>query len=407
MSVEVSISEEWLSDTGRAFPVTIDPTVETLNTTAGEGGFDTWVSNETAYINSSFATHPYLIVGSPTGANAYRSLLKFDLTGLPNGTGSQVVGSKLRLYNWYSLNCTPSAINVFGLGTSPAIGATNTWNSQPPVDGVAPSPSVSFARGASGCVPDWQDIDATALTRRWFAGTANNGMGLRATNEAAASYRGFYSAEQPGAFAPQLVVTYNRSPAAATPAGPADGVVLVEGTPTLMVNPASDPDGDEVSYWFRVGTGPYVEGGHSVDSGWIKPSDAGYVPCPAPDEANVCWTVPAGALADGFSRWHVFSSDRVNDTYFTTPPNDDNHRWSFRTTLRLGSGGPAPPTPSVRCRPTWPQATWRTPMPARVLPPWAATWGWASPTTRRLRPTACWASTTTAAPSRRPRPPRH
>ena len=328
VTVEVAVAPEWLAAAARVFPVTIDPTMATRTTLAANGGFDTWVSDHSAYATTSWSTHPYLIVGSPGGGTKSRSALKFDVSALPIGADTQVIESHLSLYNWYSVSCTPSSINVYGLGTPPAIGPTNIWSSQPPVDGVAPTASVAFAHGGPTCATAaWQDLDATALARRWLTGTANNGMGLQAVNETDANaYRGFYSAEQSaGAFAPTLSITYNRLPTAAVPSAPADGAVLVSDRPTLAVNAATDPDGDPVQYWFRAGTGPNVEGGHGIDSGWLT---------------TPSWTMPAGVLADGTYRWFAFTSDGVPGASFTIPPAATTR--SFRSTLRLGAGGPAP-----------------------------------------------------------------
>ena len=169
-------------------------------------------------------------------------------------------------------------------------------------------------------------------------------------------------------------------PAAGTanPADPADGVVLVDDTPILRVNTTVDPDNDPVQYWFPGCTGPNVEGGHSLASGWVDPADPDYVPCAAPVRPT-----SAGRCRPG--RWPTASTDgrvqlRPGQRHLLHHPAQRRQPpLVLPYHLRLGSGGPAPPTPSVRCRPTWPQATWRTPMPARVLPPWAATWGWASP----------------------------
>ena len=155
------------------------------------------------------------------------------------------------------------------------------------------------------------------------------------------AYKAFYSAQ--GSVVPRLWITYTHVPTVPTPAAPAEGAVMVDDTPTLMINPSTDPEGDPILYWFRVGTGPNVVGGNEIDSGWLNAATPGYVPCPAGSPTGaICWTVPAGVLSDGVYRWHAFAWDGIFPNSFMPPPDDDAHRRSFRTTLRLGSGGPAP-----------------------------------------------------------------
>ena len=155
------------------------------------------------------------------------------------------------------------------------------------------------------------------------------------------AYKAFYSAQ--GSVVPRLWITYTHVPTVPTPAAPAEGAVMVDDTPTLMINPSTDPEGDPILYWFRVGTGPNVVGGNEIDSGWLNAATPGYVPCAAGSPTGaICWTVPAGVLSDGVYRWHAFAWDGIFGNSFMPPPNDDAHRRSFRVTLRLGSGGPAP-----------------------------------------------------------------
>lgn len=62
VTVEVSISPDWLAAPDRRFPVTIDPSVFTAN---AADHFDTYVS--TAAPTTSFSTSPFVIVPPPAG----------------------------------------------------------------------------------------------------------------------------------------------------------------------------------------------------------------------------------------------------------------------------------------------------------------------------------------------------
>lgn len=73
---------------------------------------------------------------------------------------------------------------------------------------------------------------------------------------------------------------------------PAAGAVLLTDTPTLTASAVTDPDGDPVSYWFRLSTGPDVVSGQLTDSGWLT---------------SPSWLVPPGSLQDGITyTWLVY-----------------------------------------------------------------------------------------------------
>ena len=349
-TVEVALLDPaWLTAPERLFPVTLDPTFE--QTTDGTGAFDTWIGNG-GYADTSFAAHGWLVLGSADGGtNKNRSFLRFDTSSLPTGANVSVIESHLQIYEWYSYagSCAPRAVEVRGLAAAPTV--DTTWNLPVAVDSSGLVSTQSFARhdAAGSTCPGApaEHLDTTSLARRWLTdGATNYGLELRAASDTDPyAYKAFYSAEASNntLLLPTLFITHNRLPAAATPAGPANGVVLVNDSPVLMANPVTDPDGDRPKYWFRVGTGPNVEGGHGLDSGWIDPTVDEYVDCPPGSPTDViCWKVPGGALSDGLYSWHVFTADLTYDTTFTNAPDDDDHRRSFRIALRLGSGGPAP-----------------------------------------------------------------
>jgi RHS repeat-associated protein len=118
-----------------------------------------------------------------------------------------------------------------------------------------------------------------------------------------------------------LTVDTGSAPPAPALAGPADSSVLATLTPTLSVNPVSDPDGDPVSYCFKVATGADGKSGVVVDSG-CRPSPS--------------WTVPAGVLQDGVAyTWQASVSSGVT----LVSPAWVGH---FRVDQRIGDRGPAP-----------------------------------------------------------------
>lgn len=191
-----------------------------------------------------------------------------------------------------------------------------TWNNQPTWAPVSVD--------GTGVRNQWASSDVTGWVRNWTGGAwANNGMVLDTAGQGTGSWKKLAAAENGDGSASYVEVTYNRPPAmaAVSSAVPADGAVAATTTPTLSVAPAADPDGDPVTYWFRLVTGSDGETGTVVDSGW---------------RSSPTWTVPSGSLTDGVVyTWRVYTRDgRVQ-----TAPD-----WvrKLKVDLRLGARGPTP-----------------------------------------------------------------
>ena len=273
VTVEVGVDAGWLADPHRVFPVTIDPTLSYLSSDTASSGFDTlvWQGTPTA----GYPSYGYLETGywnpaiAPPGGIT-RSYLRWNL-GVAPASNLWVTESHVNIYNYGALDCLYRSVSVKGL-TTPFDAAT-TWNNQPGVEAGVVSSTGTNKGGSSACPSGFINLDATTLARRWLRGdTPNNGLQLAAADEA--DYYGakdYFSAEGPAGNAPKLYVTYSRLPSMATPAAPADNAVFMTTTPTLSVNPATDPDGDPVSYWFRgTATGDSETGSQDIDSGWVS-----------------------------------------------------------------------------------------------------------------------------------------
>lgn len=343
-TVEIAAGAAWAASPERVAPITIDPTFSVLASNTASA-LDTWVySAENA--DTSYASHPWLLVGSSDyGVHTTRSLLRFDTSGLPTGAGVTVLESHVSLYEWYSFAGSCAATPVDLAGSASAFSSSVTWNTQPGTDAAGVVSTTTFAHhdaAGSACPGAVQNLDATALARRWLTDSAANlGMVLAAQNEGdPTAYKGFYSAEGAGpGQVPTLSVTYNRPPNPATSLAPASGSVEASATPVLSVAATTDPDGDAVSYWFRATTSPDAEkGAKVVDSGWLSQTPAG-VACAA---GRVCFAVPDGAFDDGGRYyWHVHTWDGVvagpSGSYtYATAAND------LSVALNLGDGPTAP-----------------------------------------------------------------
>lgn len=314
VTVNVSVDGAWLADTDRQFPVTIDPT---YTSTIGEtsGGGDTFASS--ASPTTSHAAAVDLRVGRDGSGAAYRSFLKFGISGIP--AGALITDAKMQLVAFYATSCTPTQVRTRSL--TAGFSSTTTWNTQPAVGGVVSDTNV--AKGATGCPGGWATMDVASAVSSWYANPSSNlGIRLSADEATTAGYKRFYSSAYGSGMSPKLVVTYDRWPPEPVRVSPTDAARVPTDTPTLSVNPVNDPDGDAVSYSFSVWAGDGLP-----MSGQITRSQA---------QSFTSWTVPAGALADGVT-YAWAASARGGDGWFTQPTTSG----TFTIDRRL-EGGPAP-----------------------------------------------------------------
>jgi RHS repeat-associated protein len=314
-TVEASVPRAWFGAPGRAFPVAIDPVFST--TTGSTGGLDTYVQSNSATAQSNAVN---LLVG-PQSTNTTikrRALLKFDLSSI-QGVNRQVLSASLDVWNSVAPSCTAKSMEVVQL--SSAFSASTVWSTQP--SWGTNVVSSSFAKGFSGsCPAAHQVIDVQSIVQDWMFNSTNHGFGLRAANESdGLADKTITSGES--WVQPELDVTYNRPPSAgATQSAPATDAEVATTTPTLTVSQGTDPDGDDLLYWWSVSTEPDGASGQVIASGWLPQSTNG-----------LSWTVPAGTLVDGQTYyWTVHTAD--GNSWPAAPPATR----SFTVDLRLGSG---------------------------------------------------------------------
>ena len=334
-----------------------------LKSTGQAGSRDTFIESGVEYANTSYGSHPWLGVGSVDGgAHIVRSLLYFDLGALP-GPDVVVGQAYVSVANWYSSGgCMPARWTCRAWGRCSATPPPGTPNPpsmppgwcRPPTSRATPPPGRPARQAQS-------DLDATSLASRWLKDTAPNyGVSLRATNETdTSSYRGFYSADA-GALAPQLV--HHLHP-------PADGRHPRRSRrrrgagrrfPDADGRPATDPDGDPATSTTGSGSAPApnVVGGNVIDSGWINAATPGYVPCAGGQHLASAGRCRLACSADGVYRWHVFSlRRRLRQLFCTSPPTTTPTAGHFASPCAWDRAARPRPTPSARCRRTWPRAT--------------------------------------------------
>lgn len=179
------IDKRWLETTAK-YPVIIDPTI--TNYSNESSVIDTYIfPNDT---NVSRGNLNYLKVGVEKSNNSEivnRALLKFDLPVI--GTGSQVVGAKLALYNYrfITTESIEEIINVHRI--------TKDWNENEAnwsnmntaydsrVEGVMNFLYTYYSNEPDDSPITADTIDITQLVQKWYTSTPNYGILLKLAEE--------------------------------------------------------------------------------------------------------------------------------------------------------------------------------------------------------------------------------
>ncbi|HEV7973826.1 PA14 domain-containing protein [Amycolatopsis sp.] len=283
----VSVDPVWLRASERVYPIFVDPT------------FTFGVTESHSYRSDGYPCDAcgLRIGNSQSNGDTYnRSVFHMDYSPL---FGKTVVGARMDVSRNTSV-----------------VGSVKTWNAN-----LYHASAFDFngvgGYMASALVGDVGSFAAEGLTG-FIRERVNAGDGsvffmmLGAENPGTWTYKNLNAT---------LVVDTGSAPPAATLAAPADGTVSTSLTPTLAVAPVTDPDGDPVTYCFRVATGADAKSGVVVDSGCLT---------------TPTWTVPPGVLQDGVA--YTWQAMTYSGTTTTTPP------WigHLKVDQRIGDHGPSP-----------------------------------------------------------------
>ena len=194
-------NEEWLQDSQRAYPVTIDPTVETT--------LDASLISD-AHVSSGYATTNYynsVIVktGNPSAGSSGINRTYVKLT-LPTITSSSIITSaiyKMKLYNTYNNSDVVNLHEVTGSWTETGI----TWNNKASY-ASSKVEDYTIINGTNGTEVKW---DITSLAKGWYSNKPYNGLMLKDHDETTGSYIDYYSADTSATYStyrPTAVITY-------------------------------------------------------------------------------------------------------------------------------------------------------------------------------------------------------
>ncbi|WP_306365566.1 PA14 domain-containing protein [Nocardia sp. CC227C] len=251
----VMVDTKWLTDDERVFPITVDPTY-----TYGFGN-----TAETRAFSSGGAPACVNTCGIQVG-NArtgdqnvfWRTAFRFDFAPL---FGKNIIGARMDFKRTGSTGTAAPATSTLYRATSP-LGYEAT--------------GPELASGTLGDAGMMFSSELTSYIADRINEQDNNAWFLLSGGESdEASFKSLQAS---------LIVDYGTPPPPTTPVAPADESVLATATPTLKVNPVTNPSGEKTLYCFKVSTGFDGRSGTVVDSGCLK---------------DPSWTVPKNVLRDG------------------------------------------------------------------------------------------------------------
>ncbi|MEU6394837.1 DNRLRE domain-containing protein [Streptomyces sp. NPDC046939] len=304
--VELSLTpgQDFLDDPDTAYPVTVDPATDSLDTL-----FDTFVQQGDTSDQSASTD---LKLGWPgdwadTAQKQKRIAHSYMTWDTSIFADALVSSAKLSLYNYHSWSCDSRPWEVWA--ANPADASTR-WTKQPSLlQKIATS---SETRSTACKNAGWVSADISSLAKTWSSAKAETGsIALKAADEADTyAWKRFYSSESTEDQVPTLTVDYNYRPRAGrnlqagAPFYTVGGVYQVNTkTPVLRFTPEDFNEDDLVRGTYQItdqSTGDVVT---------TLTAD----PVPTGETSKV--TVPAGKLVNG-------------KTYTFRTTTDDGTHWS-------------------------------------------------------------------------------
>ena len=196
-------------------------------------GKDTTLLEESPTTNSGGSTS--LLVGN-NGASTkkVRAYLWFDISSIPASATVTAATLTLRSTLRSPVGAASISLDVWRSATSPSEMSANWAN-----DSATTGPS-AYASAVTPTTGNNIQFDVYNLVEAWRAGFTNNGIIIRAANEAGTSYFGYSSDE--GSVRPELTVTWNALPIIASPS------VSTDGTNIWVYFTADDPENSTMRF---------------------------------------------------------------------------------------------------------------------------------------------------------------
>ncbi|MFF7266473.1 LamG-like jellyroll fold domain-containing protein [Streptomyces sp. NPDC008159] len=206
----MKLDQEWLSAAKRVFPVRVDPSVKSFDSTSG-----TYVQSP---YNQNFSSDTVLKVGTYDGGS-HKAAAFLRFTGVESTLkNAWVLNTNLALYNTWSQSCTARPVTVHPI--------TSNWSESTTTKYPGPSTgsslaSKSFAHGwrpagaeTWSCGPAWESIKLGSAGRKlvndWtHARKKNYGLAVKASTSDSKGWKQFGSDDYPNG-KPSLDVTWTK-----------------------------------------------------------------------------------------------------------------------------------------------------------------------------------------------------
>ncbi len=193
--IDVVADQSFLENPDTAYPVTIDPTINTWNVMR-----DSFIASN--FADTSYSSETFTHTGYTSYLGKTRNLMRFYLPTLPSE--SKIDNASI---NTYQTEADGKEVSVDLHRTTEWWGPSVTWNTQPAIASTKESTVTSSA------ADDYWSWDITDLATDWYNGEqANYGVMLKQQDESSSPYRTFNSVES-GNMTPRLTINYRVDPA--------------------------------------------------------------------------------------------------------------------------------------------------------------------------------------------------
>lgn len=173
-TLKVIADNEWINAEGRAFPVTIDPSIEKKVV------FDTYIDSTNSTANYSSSTALWI---SPTKIPFLKIAMPTDPT-IPND--ATITSAYFHVAYYYYSNVTSNTLTAGAyMITAPWSEGDVTWNTANAYSNLGISTTqlstASFPGyvGAYASTPEWVEFDVTSAVSAWHNGTSNYGIAIK------------------------------------------------------------------------------------------------------------------------------------------------------------------------------------------------------------------------------------
>lgn len=191
--ITVSLSEDYLSDPARVYPLLIDPSIMI---TGENNTKDSYVSSR--YPTANYYLNNYIKTGRDADYYIRRTYIKFDLPAYLYGKNITSAYINIKKYT----GSTPSinAYRVTGSWTS----STINWNNKPSFS------TVNASSSGVASTNNWYKLYVTNIVSSWTNGAYTNyGFMIKDLTETGTSqWTAFYSSDAPSPNKPELRITY-------------------------------------------------------------------------------------------------------------------------------------------------------------------------------------------------------